>query len=485
MHPLLLDGLSELKGVFVKSPTFHPQLLPKQPQRWSPFAMLLAAFLLLSLGAWAALGALDAQPTLAAPRQPQAITLQLTPFATGLTDPVKITHADDDRLFVVQQTGEIMIVQPDGSVLETPFLDINDRVLSGGERGLLGLAFEPGNAAVFYVNYTIQSTNNQLNGDTIIARYRVTGNDPNVADPASEEIILTVNQPEPNHNGGDLAFGGDGFLYIPLGDGGGTGDPESRAQDLSELLGKVLRIEVTGAPTYTIPTDNPYANDNNPDTRAEIWASGLRNPWRFSFDRQTQDIYLGDVGQSAWEEIDFQPATSTGGENYGWDCREGAHPYTGQQSPECTQNGGYVDPIFEYSRTENQSNPSAPCSSITGGYVYRGTAYPSLVGHYLLADYCSGKFWSLIRDDQSQWMATAHGKLMNSPSGFGENQNGELYVASLGDGIIYRVAPDPTTVTPTATPMPTVTATVTIVPTIPPDQDKRLYLPYIEKDGTN
>lgn len=459
----------------------------RRPQPWSPFAMLLAAFFLLLMGAWAALGALDAQPTLAAPRQQQVITLQLTSFATGLTDPVKITNAGDERLFVVQQTGEIMIVQPDGSVLTTPFLNIADRVLAGGERGLLGLAFEPGNPAVFYVNYTIKSTNTQLNGDTIIARYRVTGNDPNVADPASEEIILTVNQPYENHNGGDLAFGADNFLYIPLGDGGSGGDPENRAQDLRELLGKVLRLDVTGVTTYAIPPGNPYVADNDPNTRAEIWAYGLRNPWRFSFDRQTNDLYIGDVGQSAWEEIDFQLATSTGGENYGWDCREGAHPYNpGEQSPECTPNGSYIDPIFEYSRTENQTNPAAPCSSITGGYVYRGTAYPSLVGHYFLADYCSGKFWSLIRDAQEQWQATAHGRLIGSPSGFGEDQNGELYVASLGDGIIYRIAPDPASITPTAPAgTPTATATLTLVPTIPPDQDKRLYLPYVEKDGTN
>ncbi len=452
----------------------------RRPRPWSPFAMLLAAFFLLLMGAWAALGALDAQPTLAAPRQQQAITLQLTPFTTEvLTQPVKITNAGDERLFVVQQTGEIMIVQPDGSVLPTPFLDLSDRVLLGSERGLLGLAFEPGSATVFYVNYTIQSSNTQRNGDTIIARYRVTGNDPNVADPASEEIVLTVNQPFSNHNAGDLAFGPDDNLYIPLGDGGDGGDPQNLAQDLSELLGKVLRIDVTGILTYNIPPGNPYLNDNDPNTRAEIWASGLRNPWRFSFDRQTGDIYIADVGQGEWEEIDFQPATTLGGENYGWDCREGAHPYNpAEQSPDCSDTGNYVAPIFEYSHADG--------CSVTGGYVYRGTAYPSMVGHYILADYCSGIFWSLIRDNASAWIATSHGKLNNNPSTFGEDQNGELYVASRSDGIIYRVALDPATVTPTATiGIPTVTATVTPVPTIPPDQDKRLYLPYVEKDGTN
>lgn len=455
------------KEFFVESHKFY-----RQPQGLTPFAMSLVTFLLLLLGAWLALGVIEAEPSLAAPVQQQAITLALTPVATGLSQPVDIVNAGDERLFVVQQSGQIRIVQPNGTVLATPFLNISSRVETGGnEQGLLGMAFEPGSTTVFYVNYTQETT-----GDTILARYRVTGNDPNVADPNSEEIVLTVDQPYANHNAGDLAFGTDGFLYVPLGDGGSGGDPENRAQNLSQLLGKILRIDVTGAPTYTIPANNPYANDNDPNTRAEIWALGVRNPWRLSFDRQTHDLYIGDVGQNAYEEIDFQPANSTGGENYGWDCREGAHDYNpGEQSPACTPSGSYVEPIFEYSRTENETNPSAPCSSITGGFVYRGTAYPALVGHYILADYCSGKFWSLTRDNQNQWVSTAHGKLINSPSAFGEDQNGELYVAGRGDGTIYRVATDAIVATPTAT----------IIPTIPPDQDQRSYLPYIEKDGTN
>ena len=443
----------------------------------SPFTALLTAFTLLLTAAWIFLGALDATPSLAAPSQQQAITLQLIPFATGLSAPVKLANAGDDRLFVVEQGGVIRIVQPDGTVIATPFLNITTRVLSGGERGLLGLAFEPGNPAIFYVNYTRKSTNNQQNGDTIVARYRVTGNNPDVADPNSEEIILTVDQPYENHNAGDLAFGPDGHLYIPLGDGGSGGDPENRAQNLNELLGKLLRIDVTGVATYTIPADNPYANDNNPRTRAEIWALGFRNPWRFSFDRQTNDIYLADVGQGTYEEIDFQPAASTGKENYGWDCREGAHPYdTNQQSPLCNANSTYVDPIFEYTHSDG--------CSVTGGYVYRGATYPALSGHYFLADYCSGKFWSLIRNGQGQWAATAHGKLMDNPSSFGEDKNGELYVASLSNGTIYRVTTS-STVTATPTPTATIIPTTTIVPTIPPDQNQRFYLPYIEKDVTN
>jgi glucose/arabinose dehydrogenase len=445
----------------------------------APFTVLLIAFLVLLLSAWLTLGFLFNGPSLAATTQNQAITIELTPFATGFNKPVDIVHTGDDRLFVVQQDGIIRIVQPDGTLLPTPFLDINSRVETGGsEQGLLGMAFEPGSTSVLYLNYTRKDS-----GSTIIARYRVTGNDPNVADPASEEIVLQVEQPYRNHNAGDLAFGADGFLYIPLGDGGSGGDPEDRAQDLRELLGKILRIDVTGVQSYTIPPGNPYATDNNPESRAEIWAVGVRNPWRISFDRQTHDLYIGDVGQSAYEEISFQPAASMGGENYGWDCREGAHPYTpGEQSPNCSPGGSYIEPIFEYTRDENQSNPSAPCSSITGGFVYRGAAYPALVGHYILADYCSGKFWSLIRDSQNQWTSTAHGKLMNNPSSFGEDQNGELYVASRSDGVIYRIT---TNASVTPTPTATLVPTTTLIPTIPPDQDRRIYLPFIKKDGTN
>lgn len=451
-------------------------LLPWRHRPFSAFTCLLLVFVVLLTGAWIALSALEASPSLAATEQPAAITIQLTPFATGLSEPVDIANAGDDRLFVVQQSGQIRIVQADGTVLAPPFLDINSRVETiGSEQGLLGLVFEPGSSTVFYVNYTRKGTNAEQNGDTVIARYRVTGANPNVADPASEQIVLVVEQPAQNHNAGDLAFGPDGYLYIPLGDGGGSGDPQNNAQDLSKLLGKILRINVTGVPTYTIPTDNPYANDNNAATRAEIWALGLRNPWRFSFDRLTHDIYIGDVGQNTYEEIDFQPANSTGKENYGWDCREGAHPYRqDHQSPLCTANSNYTEPIFEYTRSDG--------CSITGGNVYRGQAYPALAGYYILADYCSGNFWSLLRDGQGRWGSTAHGNLIDNPSTFGEDKNGELYVASLGNGAIYRITTD-SQVTPTVTPTATLVPTQTIQPTVPPNQNKKLYLPSIKKDG--
>ena len=254
------------------------------------------------------------------------------------------------------------MLQADGTKIATPFLNITTRVGStGSEQGLLGMVFEPGNPKTFYVNYT------NTHGDTTIARYKVTGANNNVADPASEQIVLMVTQPYANHNAGDLAFGPDGQLYIPLGDGGSGDDPENRAQNLSELLGKLLRIHVTGVPTYTIPAGNPFADDGDPNARAEIWALGLRNPWRFSFDRQTNDIFIGDVGQGAREEIDFQPATSTGGENYGWDCYEGT-VFHADRPPKCTNNpADYVSPIFDYPHIRNHVDGSA----VTGGYIYR------------------------------------------------------------------------------------------------------------------
>lgn len=438
----------------------------QQKRSVSFFSAFVFVLLILLFGAWLALSALAATPSV----DPQggALALQLEPFAEGLIEPVKIANAGDSRLFVVEQPGRIRIVQPDGTLLATPFLDIQDRVNnSGNEQGLLGLVFEPNDPAVFYVNYTLQSTDSNRNGDTIIARYRVSSADPNQADKASEQIVLEVDQPYANHNAGDLAFGPDGYLYIPLGDGGSGGDPDENAQDLSKLLGKLLRLDVVGKSTYTIPSTNPYVNDGDPNTRGEIWASGLRNPWRISFDRLTNDLYIGDVGQGAWEEIDFQAVGSSGGENYGWDCREGNHDF---EPAGCT--GTYLAPIFEYSHTENQNNPPANCSSITGGYVYRGAAYPSLQGRYLLADYCSGKFWSVRFTEAEGWTATTHGKLMDGPATFGEDLNGELYIAARS-GEILRIV-DPTQPTPTPS----------IVPTLPPLPEK-VYLPIVGKDGNN
>ena len=304
--------------------------------------------------------------------------------ASGFTQPVHITHAGDGsgRLFVVEQPGQIKVIR-DGVV--EAFLDISNTVLSGGERGLLSMAFPPNYASRghFYVNYT-----RQPDGATVVARYAVTF-DPDVADPSSEEVVLVVPQPYSNHNGGQIAFGpGDGFLYVGMGDGGSGGDPQNYAQNPSELLGKMLRFDVeTGDPlTYTMPASNPFTQTVG--YRAEIWVLGLRNPWRFSFDRDTHDLYIGDVGQNAWEEIDYQDADTPGGLNYGWRCREGTHTYN--TLPPCDDPdwlATLTDPIAEYNHAEGRS--------VTGGFVYRGRDYPTLVGLYFFADYVEGKIWSM------------------------------------------------------------------------------------------
>ncbi|NUM49465.1 MAG: PQQ-dependent sugar dehydrogenase, partial [Anaerolineales bacterium] len=309
--------------------------------------------------------------------------IALTAFATGLSNPVAIAHAEDERLFVVERAGLIRIVQPNGSVLGTPFLDIQSLVLDNpNERGLLGLAFHPdyANNGYFYINYTRDDASAALDGDTVIARYQVSA-DPNVANPASAQILMVIDQPEWNHNGGMLAFSPiDGYLYIGMGDGGSGGDPWNNAQTTSVLLGKMLRIDVDGGGTapdscgmtnqnYTVPADNPLA-DGAGGACDEIWATGVRNPWRFSFDRVTGDLYIGDVGQGTWEEVNFQPAAGPGGENWGWRCYEGNHAYN---TTGCGPIGSYDFPFFEYQHT------SSRCS-VTGGYVYRGSQFPVFYG---------------------------------------------------------------------------------------------------------
>ncbi|MBA3531356.1 MAG: PQQ-dependent sugar dehydrogenase [Ardenticatenales bacterium] len=351
-----------------------------------------------------------------------APVLSLIPFAEGFANPVDIASAGDDRLFVVEQAGRIRVVESDGRVRPTPFLDIVGRVNSdGNEQGLLGLAFHPGYASngYFYVNYTNSA------GDTVIARFQVSS-DPNVANGQSEHLILGIDQPYANHNGGDLAFGPDGYFYIATGDGGGGGDPQNRAQNGGTLLGKVLRIDVDGGDPYAIPPTNPFVD--NPAVLDEIWALGLRNPWRYSFDRETGDLYIGDVGQGAREEIDFQPASSNGGENYGWRLMEGTLCY----NPTTNCNPGTLTlPITEYDHDLGYS--------VTGGYVYRGSRFPAMVGYYLFADYGTGRFWSLRRDGAGRWQRTEVGNFSGTYSSFGEDAQGELYVAGHTAGIIYHL----------------------------------------------
>lgn len=361
----------------------------------------------------------DTQPPVVASGFPDPAAYTWAPVVEGLTRPVDVQDAGDGsgRLFIVEQPGAIRIFQ-DGHLLATPFLDINERVDDGGnEQGLLGLAFHPDyeTNGYFYVNYTGRG------GDTFIARYQVTG-DPNVADPGSETILLEAAQPFPNHNGGVVAFGPDGYLYLGLGDGGAAGDPFGNAQSLDTLLGKVLRIDVSAAEPYAIPADNPFENGGG---KPEIWLYGLRNPWRLSFDRATGDMFIADVGQGAWEEVDYLQAGSPGGANFGWKYREGAHDYVGGGPPDL------VEPVAEYSHSEGGC-------SITGGYVYRGTSLPEWQGIYLYGDYCSGLVWGLIRSGPG-WQSRVLFETGFRISSFGEDAAGELYVADLR-GAVYRLS---------------------------------------------
>ena len=351
----------------------------------------------------------------------------IKPIASGLIKPVAITHAGDGsgRLFITLQGGEILIYKG-RQLLSNPFLDVSPLVSTGGERGLLSIAFHPdyANNGFLFLNYT------NTDGATVIARYRVSPN-PNVVDPASAKILLTIPQPSGNHNGGQLQFGPDGFLYIGMGDGGSTGDPSNFAQNSATLLGKMLRIDVdTGSP-YTSPSDNPFVG--NPQARDEIWASGLRNPWRFSFDRLNGDLFIADVGQRNWEEVNFQRAESMGGENYGWRLMEGNHCY--EPDANCND-GSLVLPILEYGHSLGDC-------SITGGYRYRGTKNPRLYGLYIYGDFCSGRIWGAVEAGSDQWTAV---KLLDTDfriSAFGEDEAGEIYVAqwsSTGPGAVYRLS---------------------------------------------
>ena len=345
----------------------------------------------------------------------------LIPFATGLTMPVCISNCGDSRLFITDQSGYIRIIDSGGAVISLPFLDIHERVIFGGERGLLGLAFHPLYSAngYFYVNYVGRGDS------THISRFSVTAGNPDVADPQSELKLMTIYQPYTNHKGGDLHFGPDGYLYIGLGDGGSGGDPGNRAQNPKEYLGKMLRIDVDHGNPYSIPTTNPFYN--NPDTLGEIWATGLRNPWRFSFDRTTGDLWIADVGQNDIEEINFQPVTSSGGENYGWRCFEGNNVYNNNG---CNTNAVFTFPVHTYAHGEG--------CSVTGGYVYRDISSP-LSGYYFFADYCSDKIWTLHKTDQG-WVRQDFGHFPgNNFSSFGEDSQGRLYVTGLTSGTLFRV----------------------------------------------
>lgn len=363
---------------------------------------------------------------------PDASQFELVAMIGGFRNPLYVTHAGDGsgRLFVVEQTGNIWIIDAEGRLLNTPFIDLSgivsqDVLARYSERGLLGLAFHPDYAenGQFYVNYTDQE------GMTHVVNYSVSADDPNLADPASARELLTINQPYANHNGGHMSFGPDGYLYISVGDGGSRDDPLDAGQNPSTLLGTILRIDVDDfdiQQPYGIPEGNPF----NRDLRfaPEVWAYGLRNVWRFSFDRATGDMYLADVGQNEWEEVNFQPADSEGGENYGWVAYEATHRYRGEEPQ-----GEVVMPVAEYDH-------SLGCS-ITGGYVYRGEAVPELQGAYLYSDYCSGRIWAAYRDESGAWQS---GQVMGtgfSVSSFGEDEAGELYLVNYTQGNIWKFVP--------------------------------------------
>jgi glucose/arabinose dehydrogenase len=354
--------------------------------------------------------------------------LRLTPAYTGLAQPLFLTHAGDGsgEVYIVEKRGRIRLAK-DGAVRGEPFLDISSLVRSSGsEQGLLGLAFHPNfrNNGHLYVNYINQD------GNTVIARFTAPGQR-RTADPASQKTLLTIAQPFANHNGGMVAFGPDGMLWIGMGDGGSGGDPRGNGQDLTQLLGKLLRIDVDQGDLYGVPRDNPFVDRSS--ARNEIWALGLRNPWRFSFDRVTGDLYLGDVGQNSWEEINFVAAGTSGGVNFGWNRMEGSRCYSPSQNCDRT---GLALPIAEY--------PNGPQGcSVTGGYVYRGKNIPAAAGVYYYTDYCSGTLWAAYRDATGAWRNTV---AIPAPGGnrgyssFGEDEAGELYVTGLSDGVVYRLS---------------------------------------------
>jgi len=362
------------------------------------------------------------------PTGPDRLRVEL--HTAGLTDPIGITHAGDGsgRLFVNERAGRVRVITADGSLLEEPFVDLSNRVLFGNERGLLGLAFHPDFAANgrLFVHYSRAG-----DGATVVSELQASA-DRVSADPGSERQLLSVAQPFANHNGGQMAFGPDGYLYIGLGDGGSRGDPLGNGQNRNVLLGKILRLDVDRQPAgepYGIPPNNPFAAGGaDPGAGlAEIWAYGLRNPWRFSFDPEGGALYIGDVGQGSWEEIDRQPGDSRGGENYGWSVMEGRHCF----QSDCDQ-APYVKPIAQYSH-------EVGCA-VAAGHVYRGNEYPELDGVYVFADYCSGIFFTLQIDEGT----ISPKQVLDSElrvTAFGVSETGELYAADL-NGAIYRVRVD-------------------------------------------
>jgi glucose/arabinose dehydrogenase len=392
--------------------------------------VLLGSFLLavLSRGCGGGYASQPAPP----PPPPGHASFDLVPVASGFLNPLDVEQPGDGtgRLFVVEQAGHIQIIQNDGTRAASPFLDVSGRTgfTSGGETGLLGLAFHPSYAQNrrFFVNYT-RNVAGQL--QSVISEFTASSADRDVSDANTENILFTVNQPFSNHKGGGLDFGKDGFLYIGLGDGGGAGDPQCNGQNLNVLLGKILRIDVDAPHSpgvnYAIPSGNPFVGQN---ARGEIWLYGLRNPYRFSFDTANGNLWIGDVGQNAYEEVD-RLTPQQAGANLGWNLREGAHSFSGA----CTQTGGALtDPVFDYDRSEGDE-------TVIGGRVYHGMKMPALAGRYVFGDFASGRVWSLEQNGQSWTRSTVTTTAGFDLAAIGEDLAGELYIARYSSGVIARI----------------------------------------------
>lgn len=345
---------------------------------------------------------------------PSLADVALEQLVGGLDHPVHLTHDWLGRLFIVEQAGRVLVWE-DGGLRDEIFVDVSDRVRSGGEQGLLSVAFDPQEPGVAYLSYT------DVQGDSVLARYRLDGD---VLDAESEQVMLRVEQPFANHNGGLALFGPDGHLYFSLGDGGSGGDPEQNGQDSRTLLGAILRLDVRGHETYEVPQDNPFANGEA--GAPEVWAYGLRNPWRFAFDAATGDLFIADVGQNRVEEINFQPAKSRGGENYGWNVWEGSLPFRDD-----AERDDLVFPVHEYRIDDG------PECAIVGGVVYRGSAIPDLLGAYLFGDFCSGRVWALWQETD-KWQVRTLFETDLRISSFGEDASGEVFVIDRG-GSVHRL----------------------------------------------